>query len=207
MTSLAVSSGLLSLTSDSLTVTTTYPKYSGSVTDSPNFSGTCGYKTSSTGYGTIVNSDNPNTDEYSVTSKSRKSSKSSDSVDNFTITDNNTLYEVTFSQGYSKNTVNITNITITNDSSFPTSCNLTISQPSSQTVYNFVYDNDKTNTVTYAESVYSFSENNLSYVYFETLILGINGIYDYVVGSDSSNAAPINEYAGFVDLSMTGLQN
>jgi hypothetical protein len=36
-------------------------------------------------------------------------------------------------------------------------------------------------------------------------MLGINGIYDYVLNPTDRSSPPINEYAGFVDMAMGGL--
>lgn len=128
-----------------------------------------------------------------------------------------TLFTVTFTMSSSiPGIVNITNILISGTTSNVTSCILTY-LPSTSTSgpgYQLQYfsSNDElitTDTVIYttpnnvATYTYTQTNSNDTLLYFDTLMLGINAIYDAIAGSTQI----IPEYAGFIDLAMSGLYN
>lgn len=78
--------------------------------------------------------------------------------------------------------------------------------------YEFTYITDNNNEII-NNVIYDLSTNSfdftlpdismLSVIYFETLFLGINAIYDCILENPPKNVYP--EYSGMIDLSMTGL--
>ena len=187
--------------------TTSYSQYSETETktkaDLSYDLGTSGYDTTKNGYGTLISSKN-NTSSYTMTCTPPSSTENVPITFNVTSSLITVRFTQTLTSTNSGNSISITNISINNGTTIP-NCSLTISG----SVYTFDYTNSITTTVTYStntntDAKYKFESNATDQlIYFETLLLGINGVYDYVVSSNDT--APIDQYAGFVDLGMSGL--
>lgn len=166
---------------------------------------TSGAVTGNTTIGTIVYAKNSDL-SYNTTSFDFIFTMNKTTV-TFTMTSESSGVVDITSININNNPINIQNTTVS-------SCELSYFNNTSGTGYEFQYyssSNDLigTDTVTYTKpnnvATYTYDQtvSNDTLLYFDTLMLGTNAIYDALAGSKQV----IPEYAGFIDLSMAGFDN